>query len=255
MIFHRAARQKTDKLDAASVPEGQRVYAIGDIHGMADLLQKLLTKITLDIAEHPEEEARIVFLGDYVDRGKDSRRVLDYLLSDDIPAPSTYLLGNHEELMLGFLEEPELAEQWRHFGGLETLNSYGVDVDEVLRGRGYERARNELVRRIPDSHLRFLQDLLSSTECGGYFFCHAGVQPNVPLAQQTRSDLLWARDEFLRFDGRFEKVVVHGHTPCEEVHFRPNRINVDTGAYATQRLSAVCLVGTERQVISSDIDD
>jgi serine/threonine protein phosphatase 1 len=254
-FFRRAAGQGTGKREPASIPAGQRVYAIGDIHGMADLLRTLLTKIQSDIAEHPEAEARLVFLGDYVDRGSDSKGVLDYLLSDPVAAPSTYLMGNHEELMLQFLEDPEVAEQWRHLGGLETLHSYGVDIAEVLRGRGYEHARNELADRLPEDHLRFLQDLQSSTEYGDYFFCHAGVRPGVSLAQQERSDLLWTRDEFLSSEEGFEKVVVHGHSPCEEVYVGGNRINVDTGAYATQRLSAVCLFETERQVISSSVDD
>ncbi len=253
--FSRAAKQKTGELEAASVPAGQRIYAIGDIHGMADLLRKLLTKIKSDIAEHPEAEVRLVFLGDYVDRGSDPKGVLETLLSDLNPGPSTYLMGNHEEAMLEFLDDPEVAEQWRHFGGLETLNSYGVDIEEVLRGRGYERARNELVERLPERHLRFLQDLQLSTEHGDYFFCHAGVRPGVPLAQQEQADLLWGQDTFLSFEGAFEKVVVHGHTPCEEVYLGGNRINVDTGAYATQRLSAVCLFDTERQVISSTMHD
>jgi serine/threonine protein phosphatase 1 len=251
MIFRRGANQRTYKPEVASVPEGQRVYAVGDIHGMAALLRQLLSKIKSDIEEHPEEDSTLIFLGDYVDRGMDSRGVLDYLVSDNVPAASTFLMGNHEEFLLGFLEEPKLAEDWRHFGGLETLNSYGVDIGDVRRGRGYERARDELLRRIPDQHLRFLQSLLLSTERGDYFFCHAGVRPSVSLARQERSDLLWVRDEFLAFDGPFEKVVVHGHTPCEEVYLGQSRINVDTGAYATGHLSAVCLSGTERQTIST----
>jgi diadenosine tetraphosphatase ApaH/serine/threonine PP2A family protein phosphatase len=254
-LFGRAPRQTAKTLDAASIPAGRRVYAVGDIHGMADQLRNLLTKIRSDLAEHPEAQASLVFLGDYVDRGGDSKGVLDCLLNDDLPAESTYLMGNHEELMLNFLDDPETAEQWRHFGGLETLHSYGVDIEDVLIGRGYERARNDLVGRLPARHLRFLQDLEGSAEHGDYFFCHAGVRPGVPLAKQERSDLLWIRDEFLRFDGGFEKIVVHGHTPGEEVEFEHTRINVDTGAYATQRLSAVCLFDAEQQVISSAADD
>lgn len=250
MIFQRAANRKKHNPRAAFIPDGQRIYAVGDIHGMADLLQALLIKIESDIAEHPEEEARIVFIGDYIDRGMDSRGVIDYLVSDKVPAPSTFLLGNHEECLLQFLEEPEVIEEWRHFGGLETLNSYGVDIGDVRRGRGYGRARDELLGQLPDTHLRFLSALLPSTEIGGYYFCHAGARPGVPLAQQARSDLLWMRDEFLNFDGGFEKVVVHGHTPCEEVYLGSNRINVDTGAYATGRLSGVCLSGAEQRVIS-----
>jgi serine/threonine protein phosphatase 1 len=253
-FFRRAPSQEAQGLEGASVPPGHRVYAIGDIHGMADQLRTLLAKIGSDIAEHPEAEAKLVFLGDYVDRGGDSKGVLDCLSNSDIPAESTYLMGNHEEVMLSFLEDPDVAEQWRHFGGLETLHSYGVDIEEVLRGRGYEHARNELVGRLPESHLRFLQDLNASAEHGDYFFCHAGVRPGIPLAEQQRSDLLWIRDEFLRFEGGFEKIVVHGHTPSEEVQFGRSRINVDTGAYATQRLSAVCLFDSERHVISSTDD-
>ncbi|QKP78856.1 serine/threonine protein phosphatase [Methyloligella sp. GL2] len=215
-------------------------------------LLDLLSKIDNDIKGNVQdpEMAHLVFLGDYVDRGTDSKAVLD-LLTSDLPAPATFLAGNHEQTLLRFLLEPEIVDQWRYFGGLETLTSYGVDVKEVRIGRGFAAARDAFVERLPQSHLRFFQHLQPSAESGEYFFCHAGVRPGVPLDRQDPRDLMWIREEFLNFDGPFEKTIVHGHTPGEEVYIGRHRINVDTGAYATRKLSAICLSGPSRRAISS----
>jgi serine/threonine protein phosphatase 1 len=152
------------------------------------------------------------------------------------------LRGNHEEAMLSFLAGRPSGRQWLEFGGKETLRSYGVDLTSLGRGRTTpDDLRAALTARLPQAHLDFLSAMPASFELGGYLFVHAGLRPGVAIAAQSEQDLVWIRDEFLRWDGPFEKKVVHGHTPAAEPEFRDNRINLDTGAYATGRLTAAVL--------------
>ena len=196
-------------------------------------------------------EVGTIFLGDYVDRGPDSAAVLEALSSGAFPTPIVALRGNHEEVLLKFLDDERVLDSWRNFGGLETLHSYGVPVAEAMRGGGYDKARETFLRALPEGHLRFLQQTLLSTSLGDYFFAHAGVKPGVPLDRQISNDLLWIREEFLRYDGGYGKVVVHGHTPVEKPDVRRNRINIDTGAYASSTLTALVLEGDERRFLST----
>ena len=244
--------QGKEKKKPALAPEGLRIYAIGDIHGRSDLLEALAARIDADLATAPSE-ALTVFLGDYIDRGADSSGVIERLSCGDFPTPYHTLRGNHEEVVLKFLEEPGVLESWRKFGGLETLHSYDVDVFDVMRGVGYDRARDELAARMPEAHRAFLEETILSVDYGDYFFCHAGVRPDIPLERQSPQDLLWIREEFLRFRGTFEKVVVHGHTPVPEPEMLPGRINVDTGAFATSILTAVVLEGASRRLLSTKL--
>ncbi len=239
-----------EKRTPASLPEGLRVYAIGDIHGRLDLLQALARRIEADLAKSPAL-AVTIFLGDYIDRGPDSAEVLDRLARGDFPTEFLALRGNHEEVMLDFLEDPDILENWRNYGGLETLHSYGIDVLPALRGVGYEEMRDRMLERLPQSHLKFLRGTAHSTAFGDYFFCHAGARPGTPLDQQSPRDLLWIREEFLEFRGSWDRVVVHGHTPVDEPELLANRINVDTGAFASSILTAVALEGSERRIIST----
>ncbi len=239
-----------EKRKAASLPEGLRVYAIGDIHGRLDLLEALSRRIEADIENSPAL-AVTIFLGDYVDRGPDSAGVLDRLARRDFPTEFLALRGNHEEVMLQFLEEPDVLANWRNYGGLETLHSYGIDVLPALRGMGYQQMRDSLAERLPQSHLNFLRETAHSTTFGDYFFCHAGARPGTPLDQQTPRDLLWIRDEFLDYRGGWDRVVVHGHTPVDEPELLATRINVDTGAFASSILTAVALEGSDRRIIST----
>ncbi len=234
----------------ASLPKDLRIYAIGDIHGRSDLLAMLAERISADLETAPNE-VLTVFLGDYVDRGPDSSGVIERLCRREFPTPYHTLRGNHEEVVLKFFEDPKVLESWRKFGGLEMLHSYGVDVSEAMRGGGYDRARDALAARMPLAHRKFLEETILSVDYGDYFFCHAGVRPDVPLNFQSANDLLWIREEFLRFRGSWEKVVVHGHTPVPEPELLPGRINVDTGAFATSILSAVVLEGATRRILST----
>ena len=169
-----------------------------------------------------------------------SRGVLDRLARNPFPTEYIALKGNHEELLGTFLIRPEIGSQWRRLGGLETLHSYKVPVAALMVGKGFDEAAQALRQALPEAHSAFLTDLKLSLTVGGYFLCHAGVRPGVPLESQRAEDLLWIRDEFLSSKVDFGKIVVHGHTPAQSPEVLANRINIDTGAFATGRLT--CLV-------------
>ncbi len=217
-----------------------RIYAIGDIHGRLDLLDRAIAAIERDMKEHAGA-ALTVTLGDYVDRGSASCGVLERLSVNPFPTPYVALKGNHETFMAAFLADPTLGPQWHDFGGLETLYSYGVPVGRFMLGRNYDDAARALQDALPAAHVGFLQSLKSSHSQDNYFLCHAGVRPGVPLESQDEHDLLWIRDEFLASDVDFGKVVIHGHTPVERPEVKANRINIDTGAFVTGQLTCVAL--------------
>ena len=219
--------------------EAARVYAIGDIHGRLDLLDRAIDAIDRDLRERGGA-AVTVTLGDYVDRGPASRGVLDRLSVNPFPTPYVAIKGNHELMLEKFLADPALGPQWRDFGGLETLHSYGIPAGRFMMGRDYPAAA-EALRGAIVPHIGFLQSLRMSYGHGKYFFCHAGVRPGVPLDRQDAHDLMWIRAEFLASDADFGKVVVHGHTPVERPEVKANRINIDTGAFATGQLTCVVL--------------
>jgi serine/threonine protein phosphatase 1 len=223
------------------MPEPERLYVIGDIHGRSDLLDRITSEIVRDLDAHPVASALTVTLGDYIDRGADSRGVIDRLIRNPFPTALVSLKGNHESLMAAFLEDPSVAGHWRRLGGLETLHSYGVPVAELMMGKDYAQAATDLRAAAPPSHLAFLASLRTSMMVGQYFLCHAGVRPGIPLEGQAERDLLWIRDEFLSSRANFGKIVVHGHTPSESPEILPNRINVDTGAFMTGRLTCAVL--------------
>ena len=219
----------------------RRLYVIGDIHGCADLLDRVICEITNDFAARPVADSLVVTLGDYVDRGPDSRGVVDRLLGNPFPTKFIALRGNHEVLLDGFLLNPKTGESWRHVGGMETMESYGISVGQLIRSKDYVAAARALAQAIPAAHFDFFASLRPSLTVGKYFICHAGVRPGVPLEQQKEEDLLWIRESFLTSGVDFGKIVVHGHTPTPEPEVLPNRINIDTGAFATGRLTCVVL--------------
>ena len=177
--------------------ERGRIYAIGDIHGRSDLLERMITLIRSDVETNTVENCVTVTLGDYVDRGPDSRGVIERLLNNPFPTDFVPLKGNHELLFERFLHQPGIGEQWRHLGGLETLVSYGVRVGSLMRGQNYEEAARALNAAVPQAHLDFVGSLKTSLSIGRYFLCHAGVRPGVPLERQSEDDLLWIRQPFL----------------------------------------------------------
>jgi serine/threonine protein phosphatase 1 len=222
------------------VPDGACVYAVGDIHGRSDLLEPLLERIWADA---PQAANTLVFLGDYIDRGPSSKQVIDRVAQLERPGWDIIKLrGNHEQIMLEYLQNADVYQAWRTFGGAETLLSYGVKPPVFSDAGEIRRAHAEFLAALPRSHLGFLNGLETSYIVGDYFFVHAGVRPGLALERQMPEDMLWIRDEFLSSDIRFGKVVVHGHSPSEKPIIRPNRIGIDTGAYATGALTAVKFV-------------
>ena len=243
MLFQ--GRGRTQLADVARIPDGIRVYAIGDIHGRADLLTAMLAAIDADCPV--DTDTRVIFLGDYVDRGMQSRDVLERLGAGS--QKWMYVMGNHEAMMLDALSDGGDLGLWLANGGFETLFSYGVDARGILRAHGEDEVRARALEAIPAAHFAFLNTLRMSVEIGDYYFCHAGVRPFVPLNRQERDDLLWIREEFTHSTVWHSKRVVHGHTPVPTVEILPNRINVDTGAFLTNRLSCVVLEGEEVRVL------
>jgi serine/threonine protein phosphatase 1 len=237
-----------------SLPAELRIYAIGDIHGRLDLLNELLARISSDIALRPTVRPLYVFLGDYIDRGTSSRETIDRLIEHGKTHESVFLKGNHELIAIKCLSDRGLFDQWLRLGGLETLVSYGVPAETLANGKQIAELQSAFHGALPQSHFRFFRDLKNSFECGDFFFAHAGVKPNVELSRQKENDLLWIRGEFLTSKDDFGKIVVHGHTPTREIEVGPNRINIDTGAFATGRLSCLVLEGEELSVIDTSFD-
>jgi serine/threonine protein phosphatase 1 len=234
-----------------SLSPGLRVYAIGDIHGRLDLLDELLSRIEADRAAHPTSRAIHVFLGDYIDRGSSSRETIDRLIGLREARECVFLKGNHELIALKCLSDRSLFDQWMRLGGVETLVSYGVPAGQLAGGRPIVELQAAFHHALPQAHLRFFRDLQPSFTCGDFFFAHAGVRPGVELSRQIENDLLWIRDEFLSSTEDFGKIVVHGHTPTREIEVGPNRINIDTGAFATGRLSCLAIEDSSLWVIDT----
>jgi len=230
-------------------PDGVRIYAVGDVHGRADLLSQLLAGIDADVAAYPASGVIEVFIGDYIDRGPQSREVLDILVSRSERRQIVCLKGNHETYIPDFLRSPAILSQWRYFGGLETLVSYGLTPSINPDEHEQRELAEAFDRALPHRHRRFLTSLKSSLACGDYFFVHAGVRPGIPLSQQQERDLLWIREDFLLHEEAFGKIIIHGHTPVREPDVRPNRINIDTGAYATGQLTCLVLEGEDMTFI------
>lgn len=227
------------------VPDHSRIYAIGDVHGRADLLQEVFTAIDESLASHPVQNPVQVMLGDYIDRGADSRAVIETLLERRRRRQMVYLRGNHETFPADFLADPSNLSHWQQMGGLQTLLSYGVKPSMRHEPGQEQRIAAAFRQALPKSHYDFLNNLALSFSCGDYFFVHAGVRPGIPLSQQREDDLLWIRDDFLLHEGSFGKIIVHGHTPAEKPDIRANRINIDTGAFATGRLTCLVLQGDQ----------
>jgi serine/threonine protein phosphatase 1 len=232
------------------LPDGIRIYAVGDVHGRNDLLERLLDRVEAHIAAYPIDRPLVVFVGDYVDRGPSSRQVLDALVLRNSHQNTICLRGNHERYVLDFLDNPVSLPHWLRLGGLETLRSYGLTADNSLDAPAQELLAMSLsLAMYRNGHLDFLRSLPNSFVCGDFFFVHAGVRPGVPLDQQSDRDLLEIRKEFLLCTSSFGKIVVHGHTPVIKMEIHSNRINIDTGAYATGRLTCVAIERNQLQMI------
>lgn len=235
----------------ARTAPGSRVYAIGDVHGRLDLLDELVDAIEADSRKGGPREQTLVLLGDYIDRGPDSAAVLDWIIDRRFETLRLVaLLGNHEASMLRFLSDIGIGPSWLYYGGRETLKSYGIHTSRHEdRPMALERLQTALRERLPRRHLELLEGLELSYVNGDYLFVHAGIRPGIPLAAQSRDDLIWIRDEFLHSARDHGKVVVHGHTIAPEPEICTNRIGIDTGAFATDRLSCVILEDEARRFL------
>jgi len=245
-------RSRAGGRSRSQTPDGSRIYAIGDIHGRADLLADLHDQIRADARSAPARKI-VIYLGDYVDRGLQSREVVDTLIEAPLPGfEAIHLKGNHEAALLDFLTDVRIGPNWMQFGGGSTLLSYRVGLaNPGVTGTDYVSAQREFVERMPVRHLAFYKNLALNHREGDYFFVHAGIRPGVPLARQTADDMLWIRDDFLDFTGDLGAVVVHGHTITDAPEIRDNRIGIDTGAFATGQLTCLVLEGSERRFLST----
>jgi serine/threonine protein phosphatase 1 len=225
------------------IPDGICIYAISDIHGCVDQLRRIFAAIDHHLSRSKPKRAIHVFLGDYIDRGPQSAQTIDLLIERGKHYECIFLKGNHEAMLFDLLRDPKQFDLWKQYGGLQTLLSYGLTPQAKPDLEKQVLLVKTFARTIPRHHRHFFNSLRPSYSLGDFFFAHAGVKPGVPLAQQKQQDLLWIRDEFLISEANFGKYVVHGHTPVAKPDIRPNRINIDTGAYATGTLTLLTIQG------------
>lgn len=240
-------RKPSRPIDSASIPEGRRVYAIGDVHGRNDLLQQLLERIIKDDDQRGDVQSEIIFLGDLVDRGPDSAGVLDTAMQLKAEFGNVrFLMGNHEEVYLAAVTGDEKSVRFfNRIGGRETILSYEISMKEYI-----ELDIPQLAERIPTlfprKHIDFVAGFEDQIIVGDYAFVHAGIRPGIPLSEQKNKDLRWIREDFLSAREAHEKIIVYGHTINDEVVETGTRIGIDTGAYYSDKLTALALEGSER---------
>lgn len=239
---------------SAAIPAGERVYAIGDIHGCAELFEALIAAIEADDAARGAADTTVILLGDLIDRGPDSARVISLARDWQTRRHVRILLGNHEEMFLAALRKPGMMHPFLRFGGRETLLSYPIEPEAYGRA-DIDEVMVLALAAIPQADLDFIAGCEDQVTIGDYHFVHAGVRPGQPLDAQRVSDLRWIREPFLDHPGDFGKIVVHGHTITDKPDFRPNRIGIDTGAYSSGRLTALGLAGTTRWVLTATATD
>lgn len=234
-------------LTDARAPEGMRIYAIGDVHGCLDALTGTHRAIEADLAARPAEDWRVIHLGDYVDRGPDSRGVIDFLAGCAADPRMLFLRGNHDAMFAGALDgDRKLTETWLNNGGVETLESYGLSLMDFLDGL---RTGDGVRGKVPEAHRAFLEGLLQSERLGDYYFVHAGVDPTRGLEDQLPEAQLWIREAFLASNAEYEAVIVHGHTPVPQVAVEMNRIGIDTGAVFGGSLSCLVLEDADARLL------
>jgi len=248
-IFAREA----DAAPGAAIPAGERVYAVGDIHGRLDLFEAIIDAIERDDAAHPLARTTVILLGDLVDRGPDSAGVIARARQWQKQRTVRILAGNHEEMFLSSFDDVEVLRHFLRFGGKETVLSYDIDRD-AYNAAELEEVQAMMQSIVPEADRAFMRGFEDMIAIGDYLFVHAGIAPGVPFEEQRRKDLRWIREPFLSHGEPHAAVVVHGHTISDEPVERGNRIGIDTGAYSSGRLTALVLEGTSRRYIEA-IDD
>jgi len=239
-----------------SLPPGQRIYAIGDIHGRLDLLIRCYELIEKDHRSRHNAEPTLIHLGDYVDRGPDSKGIIDCFLDNPLPDfKKIWLKGNHEEHLLKYCKDKDYADIWFKNGAIETLKSYGVQPEPITGNQASDiDLHNKFLSALPFEHTRFFWSLETRFEVGDYFFAHAGIHPDIALIDQKDVDLMWIRTRFLQSTKDFGKIIIHGHTITEEADIQSNRIGIDTGAYYSGRLTCLALEGTEHRLLTARVN-
>lgn len=250
-IFNRLFRSGGAR-KPASLPSGQRVYAIGDVHGRLDLLAELGEAIERDDAARPAAHTTVIMLGDLVDRGPDSAGVIDFARKWAMLREVRFLSGNHEEMFLNAFVEQGKFRGFLRFGGIQTLASYGLDAEEMI-DMDFAEIAHRMKRAVSSEDRQFMRSFETSIIIGDYLFVHAGVNPAAPLDQQNPHDCRWIREPFLGHKGDLGCMVVHGHTVTELVELRDHRIGIDTGAFESGVLTALRLEGTGRRLIQTEM--
>lgn len=234
------------KSQVRRVPDGRRIYAIGDVHGRLDLLRDMARVIDTHDRDCAPANSTVILLGDLIDRGPDSKGVIDFVRKWQTQRDVRVLMGNHEEMMLASLDDPEVLRHFLRFGGRETILSYGLDAD-VFASAEIEGIFGWLQENFPRDHRHWIEGMEDAIVEGDYLFVHAGIKPGIALDEQDPNDLRWIREPFLSHEGDHPYVVVHGHTIEDEAVVLPNRIGIDTGAYRQGRLTALVLEGNQRR--------
>jgi serine/threonine protein phosphatase 1 len=233
-------------------PEDLVVYLVGDIHGRLDLLLEMQARIDRDKSQFGTKEVVEIYLGDYIDRGPDSAGVVSRLIDRGKEVAARFLRGNHEQLLLDFTNGGDCLREWKAVGASSTLLSYGIPPNLLTRDVTADLVRHTLLKKMPSEHRQFYLETGSYIGIGPYLAVHAGLRPGVRLEKQRARDLLGIRSDFLDHTGDFGCIVIHGHTPVASPDFRRNRINIDTGAFATNRLTCVRISGEGVGILLED---
>lgn len=244
---------KSQHYNKVLLPDNTRIYCIGDVHGCYDLLLKLMAQIKDDAADF-SGHIIIIYLGDFIDRGRFSKEVVDFILNDKVEKVDyIYLRGNHEQTLLDFLQEETVGRSWLAYGGLATLASYNVHLTKIpSKIDDFISLQRQLRDNLPASHYRFFSETRLYYAIGEYFFVHAGINPFYSLAKQKPEEMLWIRDEFLNFNRAYEKIIVHGHTIVDTPKLFAHRIGIDTGAFASGILTCLVLQANQQRLIQTE---
>jgi len=234
-----------------SIPTGRRIYAVGDIHGRADLFEAIIAAIEEDDAAAQCAISTVILLGDLVDRGSDSAAVIALARAWARQREVRIIAGNHEEMFLQSFHETDVLRYFLRYGGRETLLSYGIEAGRPMTDKELKAVQAVMEAQIPEEDLLFVSAFEDLIEIGDYAFVHAGIRPDLGLKDQSQQDLRWIREPFLSHEGALSHVVVHGHTIDKTVQFHPHRIGIDTGAFKSGRLTALVLEGTGRRLIQT----